>query len=55
MEVGRAGAPVVETAERHATTNVEMVADEVCCWAAEQWRLAAAARGYEFYRPTRDV
>jgi len=22
---------------------------------AEQWRLAVASRGYEFYRPTRDV
>src|SRR5262245_47543339 len=41
--------------ELHVTTNVEMVADEVFCWAAEQWRLAVASRGYEFYRPTRDV
>jgi len=32
-----------------------MVADEVLLLAAEQWRLAVAFRGYEFYRPTRDV
>ena len=49
------GAPVMKAAERHVTTNVEMIADEVCCWSAEQWRLAVASRGYEFYRPTRDV
>jgi hypothetical protein len=25
-------APVMEAAEEHEISNVEMVADEVCCW-----------------------
>jgi hypothetical protein len=41
------GAPVVGTAEGPGTTNVEMVADEVCCWLPNngdwQWRPAATS------------
>src|SRR5215475_10775358 len=32
---GRRRRFVMEAAEGHVTTNVEMVADEVCCWPAE--------------------
>jgi hypothetical protein len=31
----------MEAAEGHVTTKVEMVADEVCSCAAEQWRLGS--------------
>ena len=41
------GAPVVGAAEKHVTTNVEMVADEVFCWLPNngdwQWRPAATS------------
>jgi hypothetical protein len=37
----------MEDAERHVTTNVEMVANEVCCWLPNngdwQWRPAATS------------
>jgi hypothetical protein len=40
-------APVMEGAEGHVTTNVEMVADEVFCWLPNngdwQWRPAATS------------
>ena len=40
-------APVMKAAEGHVTTNVEMVADEVCCWLPNngdwQWRPAATS------------
>ena len=39
--------PVMEEAEGDVTTNVEMVADEVCCWLPNngdwQWRPAATS------------
>jgi len=41
------GASVMAAAQRHVTRNVEMVADEVCCWLPNngdwQWRPAATS------------